>query len=33
MSTALEIFWEQIDMARKTGDDTELILRRLLRMI
>ena len=31
MSTALEIFWEQIDMARKTGDDTELILRRFSR--
>ena len=31
MSTALEIFWDQIDMARKTGDDTELIFRRYIR--
>jgi hypothetical protein len=24
---ALEIFWDQIDMARQTGDDTDLIFR------
>jgi hypothetical protein len=31
MTTALEIFWQQIDMARQNGDDTDLILRRYFR--
>jgi hypothetical protein len=25
--TAIEIFWQQIDMARQNGDDTDLIFR------
>jgi hypothetical protein len=29
--TALEIFWQQIDMARQSGDDTDLIFRRYCR--
>jgi hypothetical protein len=28
MTTALEIFWQQIDIARQTGDATDLIFRR-----
>ncbi len=28
---ALEIFWDQIDMARQSGDDTDLIFRRYIR--
>jgi hypothetical protein len=28
MTTALEIFWEQIDIARQTGDDADLIFNR-----
>ena len=29
--TALEIFWHQVDLARQTGDDTDLIFRRYIR--
>jgi hypothetical protein len=29
--TALEIFWQQIDFARKNGDDTGMIFRRFSR--
>jgi hypothetical protein len=29
--TALEILWEQVDAARKNGDDTEMIFRRFIR--
>ena len=25
--TAIEIFWQQIDMAQQNGDDTDLIFR------
>jgi hypothetical protein len=30
-TSELEIFWQQIDIARKTGDDTDLIFRRYIK--